>query len=480
MSAQFINDYLAGQWKAQKLTPAERCSDEEFIRRASLDLIGRVATPDEVRAFVKEAGADKRAKLVDQLLNSKDFVRNWAGVLTNWLVSRNTPPAARMQLYGWLQAQLAKNVSYAEIVRQLLSASGKAGDNGAVQFILANLGDPSKKPEADGAFDMTPAAQRALRVFLGYRVDASELPDHPVHPDFKPAQVAGVVDFLRQVERKGPDELADNPKANPKGAPVFLDGKKPGEKQTRREALGALVTGNDNFSKATVNRLWGHFFGRGLHEGPVVDSFSSQHKVVHPELLDKLAKEFASDGYDPKKLMKTICTSDAYQLKSLTNATNAKESLDVYFSRMPLKLMTPEQLLESLLTSVQADEATQRKLRAGGMDQIARRVGDSDWEALPSQERIIQNVVLINRKDLADALLTAPRGPVARAAALPKADQTLEELYLTALNRRPTDKEAAQLKALIEKESKDAKTAANLWQDLYWALLNSSEFILNH
>jgi len=480
MSAQFINDYLAGQWKAQKLTPAERCSDEEFIRRASLDLIGRVATPAEVRAFVKDAAADKRARLVDQLLASKDFVRNWAGVLTNWLVSRNTPAADRMALYGWLQGQLAKNVSYAEIVRQLLSASGTPKENGAVVFLLANLGDPNKKPADDGMFDVTPAAERALRLFLGYRVEGTDLPDHPNHPDFKPAQIAGVVDFLRQIERKGDGALTDNPKANPKGAPAFLDGKKPTDKQTRREALAAAVTGHDNFSKATVNRLWGHFFGRGLHEGPVVDSFSSQHKVVHPELLDRLAKDFATDGYDPKKLMRTICTSDAYQLKSLTNASNAKEALDVYFSRMPLKLMTPEQVLESVLVSIQGDGATVGKLRGGAMEHIARRVGDGDWETLPSQERIIQNVVLINRKELADALLTGPNGPVARATAAGKPDATLEELYLTALNRRPTDKEAAQIKALIEKESKDAKNVANVWQDLYWALLNSSEFILNH
>jgi hypothetical protein len=145
---------------------------------------------------------------------------------------------------------------------------------------------------------------------------------------------------------------------------------------------------------------------------------------------------------------------------------------------MPLKIVAPEQLLESLLVSIKGDEGMVRKLRASGLEQIARRLGDADWDDQPAQERIIQNVVLINRKEINDAILTAKTGPVARAMALGDPGKIIEELYLSALNRRPTDKEAGQIKALIAKEKE--KDLTSLWQDLYWALLNSSEFILNH
>lgn len=507
-AAEFINKYLADQWTKQKLTAAERCSDEEFIRRASLDIVGRIATPDEVRAFAADASPAKRAALVDKLLASKEFVHNWAGIWTNWLLGRTGPGLlARNQLYfGLTELFDSPKANVKDLAVEVLTAAGKTNDRPTVHYVLAHLGQPVPKDrqDAEGMFDAVPLTSRTLRLFLGYRLVAYQLPDHPVHPDFKPEQFWGVNGFFRQVERVGTPapagvppaalELKDNPKLNPAGTvtfpdrdgksqsigAIFLDGRKlPADgKQTRRAVLAGFVTSHENFSKACVNRLWGHFFGRGLHERAAVDDFGSHHKVIHPELLDRLAKDFTATGYDPKKLIRAICTCDAYQLRSVSNPTNVKEDSEVYFSRMPLKIMTPEQLLESLLAGLQADKAATAKLRAASLAHIGRRVGDAEWDDLPAQERIVQNVVLINRKEINDAVLSPKTGPVARALAHQQPDKTLEELYLTALNRRPTSKEQAQIKGLIEKE-KD-KDLTSLWQDLYWALLNSSEFILNH
>lgn len=502
-TTEFINKYLADQWKSQKVTPADRCGDEEFIRRASLDLIGRVASADEVRAFLTDASIDKRAKLIDKLLASPEHTRNVAGIWTNWLLGRSGPgQRGRAELYLWLNGTLPSPKSnYKDMVSQLIAATGKTSENGGVRFVLSHLGQsfPKEKYAADGMFDMVPATSRTLRLFLGYRLVAYQLPDHPVHPDFKPEQFWGVNAFFRQVERVGQSgdkaiELKDNPEFDKAGtvsyqdkdgktqttAAVFLDGKKlPADgKQTRRQVLAGFVTGHDNFSKALVNRVWGHFFGRGLHERAVVDDFGTHHKVIHPELLDRLAKDFVATGYDPKKLVRAICTSDAYQLRSVSNPSNIKEETEVYFSRMPLKIMTPEQLLESVVSSLKGEEGAASKLRQSGQEHIARRLADAEWDDLPAQERIIQNVVLINRKEINDAVLTDKTGPVSRAMGQKVPEKILEELYLTSLNRRPTEKETTQIKALLEKE-KD-KDATLLWQDLYWAMLNSSEFILNH
>src|SRR5262249_40487722 len=133
-------------------------------------------------------------------------------------------------------------------------------------------------------------------------------------------------------------------------AAVFLDGRKlpTDSRQTRRQVLAGMMTGHENFAKAHVNRMWGHFFGRGLHERPVVDDFGSHHKLVRQELLDRLANDFIAVDYDSRRLIRWICASDAYQLKSTTNPTNAREETEVYFSRMPLKILAPEQVHESL------------------------------------------------------------------------------------------------------------------------------------
>jgi hypothetical protein len=505
-TTEFINKYFADQWKTQKLTPADRCGDEEFIRRASLDLIGRIATAEEVRAFLADASADKRAKLIDKLMAAPERNHNIAGIWTNRLLGRSGPGLhARGQMYLWFEKQLnSPQYNLKDMAAQVIAGTGKTNDQGNVHFVLSHVGQafPKEKYSTDGMFDMVPATTGTLRIFLGYRLVAYQLPDHPVHPDFKPDQFWGVNAFFRQVERLGQPgekpgavlELKDNTAFNKPGtvtypdkdgkmqsvAAEFLGGKKlPADgKQSRREVLADFVTSHDNFSKTFVNRLWGHYFGRGLHDRATVDDFGSHHKLVHPELLDRLAKDLVANGYQTKKLVRAICTSDVYQLRSVSNPSNIKEETEVYFSRMPLKIMTPEQLLESVISSLKSEDGLANKLRAGGQEHIARRVADAEWDDLPAQERIIQNVVLINRKDINDAVLTSKTGPVTRALAQKTPEKTLEELYLTALNRRPTEKESNQIKGLLEKE-KD-KDATALWQDLYWALLNSSEFILNH
>jgi len=501
-TTEFINQYFANQWKMHKLTPAERTSDEQFLRRVSLDILGRIATADEVRAFAKDAAPDKRAQLVDKLLASPEFAANRSSIWTNWLLPRGTAtPLQRQQLHLWLE-ETGGQLNYQQMVEQLIAATGKTNDNGAVNFVIGNLGQatPADKQTEDGYFDMAPLTARTLRLFLGYRLTADQLPDHPFHPDFKPEQFWGVNAFFRQTQRYGannPLELKDNANVNTKGTvtfqdkegkkqttgAVFLDGRKlPADgKKARRQVLAEFVTSHPNFAKTYANRMWGHFFGRGLNERPAVDDFGTHNKVVHPELLDRLAKDLAAARYNPRPLIRAMCASDVYQLKSVTNATNAKDDQEVYFSRMPLKLLTPEQLTASTLTLLQAgknaDAPQFRRLAITTDAHVTRRVADSAWEDLPVQDRIIINVSLLNLRDVNDALLGSNDSPVARAVALKEPAKVVEEMYVTALNRRPIDKEAAQLKTLIDKEAKDL---TNVWQDLFWALINSSEFILNH
>lgn len=490
-----INEALSKAWKANDLKPSEPAADQEFIRRATLDIIGRIATPDEVRAFEKDKAADKRAKLIDRLLDSKEYASYWARQWTAWLVGRGTPEALSQPLEKWLEQQLAKNTPQDKLVTALLTASGSTADNGAVGFILDNLGEPIEKGKQAqlGQHDAVPLTLRTLRVFLGLRLQHN--PKHPLHPDYDMKHFWRANCCFRQLDKNG-NAVSDNPKLNTENfvayetqkgetfsaPPQLLDGDRFDKGTgTRREQLAAALVKNDQFAKAQVNRIWGQFFGRGLGEKTSVDDFGSHNKLVHPELLDELAKAFAASGYDTKKLIRWIASSEAYQLSSIANESNTKPEAQVYFSRMPLKIMNPEQLVESIVTATQARKALDKegvdKLRSSCFAVLANQ-GDSEPGEFSFSDNLNLAVTMINNRAVNDAIMSK-NGTVAQAVAAgkDKPEAVTEELYLAAFNRSPNAKEKERLAKILEPNEKDLTP---LWQDLLWALINSNEFLLNH
>jgi hypothetical protein len=537
-TTEAINSRLADSWKANRLKPAERTSDTEFVRRVYLDVIGRVPRVEEVRDFEKDAAVDKRAKLVDRLLASPEYIAFWAEVWTRWLLGDEAPRLARSQMELWLiENGLSKErTSYKQLVEQLLTATGKTNDIGAVNFILAHLGNSTvgtarnarPTPELlarEGQFDMVPITLRTLRLFLGYRLDGLQFAaHHPPECDWQPKHFWSVNGFFRQTERIGgpgmvqkkgmpiaPLTLTDNFDFNKKGIilyvlengvnlpaePMFLDGRKlpNGEKKVRREFLAECVTTHTNFAPAFVNRMWGHCFGRGLHEKPQVDDFSSRNKAVHPDLLERLAKDFIAADYDPRALLRSICTSDAYRLQSVVNATNSGSEKDCYFSRMPLKVLNPEQLRRSLLAIAFPDWTAPLTGRVDDGQVVTRERakfasdlgvppaglnGSGEWQDLPVRDQIVWAMRLLNRDEVTAILQSPQVTPLAAALDAKQLDGGAEGLYLSVLSRKPTEREVARIGAEIEKEKKAGNDVLPVWQDVFWALLNSSEFVLNH
>ncbi|HEX4589693.1 MAG TPA: DUF1553 domain-containing protein, partial [Gemmataceae bacterium] len=493
-----------------------------------LDLIGRIATPGEVRYF--EMNRD-RAKLVHRLLYDKvkiegheydypeEFARNWANIWTVWLVTRSANPVYQEQLRVWLEEHFAKNGSHKEMVEKLLTASGKTNDNGAVNFILRNMGEELKEggKTDEGVFDAVPVTSRTTRLFLGLQTQCVQCHDHPFNPDWKQSNFWGVNVFFKQIDRE-PRELGrmrnmmdapvltlkDNPTANGDGTvsyekrngmvqltrATFLDGQKVNfEKETRprREVLASLITSSEYFPKAYVNRIWGHLFGRGMNEQPAVDDFGEHNKVVHPELLDHLAKEFAAEtptyefnkynAFDPKKLLYWICTSDAYGLSSVPNATNDKPEAEVFFSRMLLKSMTPEQLFESLSLAtegvVQRQSEERKKRREDWMKKLVVNFGDDEGNEITFNGTLLQALMLMNGKELNEAIRS--KGTLVEAMKKGKGNpsRVVDEIFLATLNRHPGG-ESSRVSKFIRGND------PNSYADLMWALLNSNEFILNH
>ncbi len=203
-----INTALAAGWKENNIVHADVIDDYEFIRRVSLDIIGRIATAEEIRNYMKLPDDTRRSLIIDELLKSDEYPRHWANLWTNWLLSRSgTFGRGRYHddTQKWLQKQFALNRHYDQIVEELISASGKNDENPAVNFILAHVGEnvPADKRGTDGQFEMVPITSRITRLFLGTQVQCAQCHDHPFRGDLKQKMFWGVNAFLRQVVRDG-------------------------------------------------------------------------------------------------------------------------------------------------------------------------------------------------------------------------------------------------------------------------------------
>jgi hypothetical protein len=541
-TVKFINDKLEAQWKAQKpaVVPSRYTTDDEFIRRVSLDITGRIATPEEIEQYLKDPKEKRRSLLIERLLADKDgeYSRHWSNLWANWLLTRSGAFGRgdyHEQMSIWLEDQFASNTHYNKLVEKLLTAEGKNTDNGAVNFILAHVGEdvaPERRNE-DGRFQMVPVTSRITRLFLGTQVQCAQCHDHPFYNNIHQKDFWGVNAFLRQVDRDGtppppanqgmmqkagPLTLKDNTAVNkvPKSLyekrnGVLLTAKaeflpsgddKGGRLQQdsaggypqgidRRKALAEYVTNHDMFARAYVNRLWGVFFGRGFVNP--VDDFNDQNKPSNPELLNELAVRFKNYDYDQKELIRWICNSNAYNLSCVANATNDKQEQEVFFSRMVLKSMSPEQLFESLMTATKAEAGetkdAKKEAKRKWLDSLISNFGDDEGNEVNFNGTVVQALMMMNGPDINDAIGRPDKGTVALALKKhgDKPAAVIRELFLATLNREPTGKEINTLAGKfgfhpdhVKLQIEDAKHPERKYQDLFWALLNSNEFLLNH
>jgi hypothetical protein len=511
-TAKAIDTLLAQRWKTNGLRPAARTNDHEFLRRVTLDLLGRVATADELRAFVRDTRSDKRLRLIDRLLASPEFPDYWSEVWTDWLLPQRIAPADRDRLVGWIRSYFLRNSSYAVLTEKLLTASGKPSENGAVVFILAHLGQPfrPRRWKEEGQFDAAPLTDRVGQFFLATDLHCARCHAHPFNNKLNQKQFWGLNVFLRQIARvpagRGEFLIRDDPSLNtercvayelPNGLvfetqAVLLDGYNSlgrDEKRSRRAVLARLLIDHPNFSRALVNRYWAHFFGRGLTELPVIDDFGEHNPFTHPALIDRLARDFDASGFDLKELSRAICASDAYQLQSSGGSRAAAD--DSSFHRMAVKPLAPKVRLRATLTALRADATLtaepRRKLTRAWLDLIPPI--EEDCEAhLNSPDRLtryrrpadlrFESMRLLLSSAEVQAALAHPKGTVALALERGQPSAVLDELFLAAYNRPPAVAEARRLlRELAEPGRKDIDSAA--WQDLFWVLLSSSAFAFN-
>lgn len=526
----FINAELERVWKENKLEPSERCSDYEFIRRASLDIVGRIATLDEIQKYMADPPQYRRSQLIERLLASDDYANHFANIWSTLLLTRSAPKITHDQMHLYLYEQFAKkDCDWSKIVHELLTATGDSNENGAVNFILMHMGEPIKDdPGANGKFDMVPVTSRTTKLFLGLQTQCVQCHDHPFNDVWYQKHFWGINAFFRQTDApngrptavqdkknqvmRSNFNLAESANLNQEGIvsyerrnavllytkPRFVDGAKiPAETtKSRREVLSDFILASPYFGKAHINRLWAHFFGISFTKDNPAD-FGEHNPISHPELLEKLSKDWTEKyGHNPRDLIRWICNSRAYGLSSVANKTNASREAKRYFSRMLLKAMSPEQLFESLMVATESKAAAnsedRKKLREEWMSRLVINFGNDEGNDGNFNGTVVQALLLMNGKDINKAISDKQYGTVANILKKPgiTPQKAMGYLYLAALNRPPSEEEYQHIltqQMVLMPRVDPPRTAAertayfaDFYQDLFWAILNSNEFFLNH
>ncbi|MCS6851600.1 MAG: DUF1549 and DUF1553 domain-containing protein [Gemmataceae bacterium] len=486
--ARWIDAEIQKALDAEKVPASPLADDAEFVRRVSLDITGIVPTADEAAAFIDDPDPAKRAKLIDRLLASPAYGRHMADLWVGWLLPRTseTRLVRHEPMVRFLEENFNKNKPWNEFVTEIITASGPQDENPAVTFFLFN--DTVDK-----------VTDNVARHFLGIQLQCAQCHNHPF-TGWQQTEYWGMAAFFMKVQRQDNRNkalrngavpgVAENLSGRagrrnnlPESAKIvpakFLQGEEPklNPNEPFRPVLARWLTSPQNpfFARAMVNRLWHQFFGRGLVNP--VDDMHAENQPSHPALLEGLAEQFARD-FDVKDLIRAICNSQAYQRTSRPLPENVDDTS--LFSHMAIKALSPEQLYDSLVRVVgTATEQRGNRVRSN----TTVRGNQSPREVFAAFFRVEETEPTEYTAGIPQALrlMNAPmlNNTAAALASLVKSDDpnaVIERLYLATVSRRPRAEELTRLAAYVH----NAGNRQQAYGDILWALLNSSEFALNH
>lgn len=482
-----IDELLEKSWRENEVQPAEPADDAEFLRRACLDLTGRIPHVSVVREFLDRQQAGDRRQMIDRLLDSPGYVTSFADFWTSVLIpeTRADPQLRLLQpgFEAWVREQLIRDVPYDRMVRELLTAKIRSSD-----------GDPRPDEPAPDVFfrvkQFKPESIAAAtsRVFLGVRLECAQCHNHPFDA-WKQDQFWGFAAFfsglsadqsLMQVTDSEDRRRIQIPDTDRTIEAAFLNVEKPDWQtaRTARSVLADWITAPENpwFARMAVNRIWAHFFGRGFVEP--VDDFMSSSTPDHPAVLDLLAREFVRHQYDMRFLIRVITATKAWQLSSRSHADHGPPYL---FARMPVRGLSPMQVFNSLSVAL----GTFEPFTVPG--QFVDRPAQAEFyelfrnESDGVQERrttILQALSLMNGPLMSDGTSLESSRTLRAIVDYPlmSAEKKIETLYLATLSRYPTATERTRMRKHLEASGDEAKGLA----DILWVLLNTTEFAFNH
>jgi len=494
-AANVIDELIHAKLQKLRINPSAICTDEEFLRRASLDICGVLPTSDEYRSFMASADPQKRAALVDQLLVRKEFVDLWVMKWSELMMIRTVPNEvsykAMLLYYNWLQERIEANTPIDQLVRELLSAKGGTFTEPATNYFQHER-------------DTLKTSENVAQVFMGMRIQCAQCHNHPFDR-WTMDDYYGFANFFAQIGRKRGEDPRETIVFNsgngdvkhPVGGrvvpPKFLGGAVPDTQgRDRREVLADWLASpaNEYFGRNLVNIVWAHFFGSGIVDE--VDDVRVSNPPVNKALLDVLATRFVESKYDFKQLVREICTSNAYQRSTQANETNADD--DRNFSKARLRRIRSEVLLDV----VTAATATQNKFQGLPLGARAVQIADGNTSSyflttfgratrgtacsceVKMEPNLSQALHLLNGDTVQEKI--ASGGVVKRMLDENRsAEQIVEEVYLRTLTRMPTEKErTALLEILQDPAAQDPAAIQRNLEDSFWAILNSREFVFNH
>ncbi|MEX0724706.1 MAG: DUF1549 and DUF1553 domain-containing protein [Planctomycetaceae bacterium] len=509
----FIDSQIAAGLEGSGIRPSETAEDSEWLRRVYLDIVGHIPPSNVVLRFLNDSRPQrqKREEIVELLLDDPAYVRNWTTIWTNLLVGRSLEPDIdRPAMQKFLREGFAHNRPWNEVVYDVVAAEGSTRENGAAAFLVAHMNNQA-----------VPATAITARIFLGTQVQCTQCHDHPFN-DWKQDQFWELKSFFKQTivvrqEKTDPQtgkterlaSLQVNPISDPeyyenrrglmKAAYPVFDGVKVdrGEAVNRREELAKLMTDGNRpqLALSMVNRMWQHFFGKGFTNP--VDDMGPHNTPTHPELLEQLSREFVASGYDVKKLIRWICLSEAYQRSSQFNDTNLSDNpeagLPPLFSRVYPKSMSAEQLYDSLVVATRPQNqkriswAADEPLRDQWMQQFVTHMNTDENDETSNFEGTVSLALLMMNSDMISQALSLDRGTYLSELLKNRMteQERLRRLCVSALSREPTEEEMNLWRKIIFDRVTDPSlgddrqlaTAQGL-QDVFWAYLNSNEFMI--
>lgn len=492
----YIDGHVAEKLNKLRIIPSGLASDEAFLRRAFLDVVGLPPTLEEREKFMADTRPDKRDHLIDDLLSRKEFtemwVMKWAELMQIRTINvggNSVSYKAALNYYEWLRERIASNMPFNKLVVELLGAKGGTFDNPATNYFQMET-------------DVLKLTENVAQIFMGTRIQCAQCHNHPFDrwtmDDYY--QFAA---FFAQVKRKPAEDPRErivfdgggeiqHPVTKQNMVPKFLGGPQPEitAGTTRRESVASWLASPENpwFARNVVNIVWDHYMGVGIVEP--VDDVRVSNPPSNPELLDALAEKFVSYDYDFKKLVRDICTSRTYQLSTEANATNESDTRN--FSKAMIRRVRAEVLLDTISQVT----ATQEKYK--GLPKGARAVQIADGNTtnyflttfgratratvcsceVKMEPNLSQALHLINGETVHQRIEQGKIVANLLGEKKPPAE-IIDAIYLKTLSRSPTDVENEKLLAAVN-EGKSPEDQKLILEDIFWALLNSKEFIFNH
>ncbi len=486
----YIDKLVAAKLQKLRIAPSEICTDEVFLRRVYLDIVGVPPTVEEYNKFMSSTAADKRAKLVDELLGRKEFaeiwVNKWAELLQVRSVQNQISYKAMFLYYNWLVEKLSKNMPMDEMVQELLGANGGTFKNPATNFY-------------QGTTDTLALTENVAQVFMGMRVQCAQCHNHPFDR-WTQDDYYGFAAFFSQIGRKQGEDYRETIIFNSGGGevnhpvrgtamkPKFLGGAVPDVAgKDRRVMLAKWLASPENpwFASTFANRVWAHFNGVGIVEP--IDDVRVSNPATNPELLEELGKRFTASKYDLKGLVRDICNSRTYQRSTQRNDSNATDERN--FAHASLRRIKAENLLDSLTCVTETKDKFQGLPLGARAVQLAdgnsstyflttfgRATRETPCSCEVKMEPTLSQALHLLNGDTTNAKIQ--QGGVAKKLidAKKPAGEAITELYLRTLSRKPTKDELDKLLPTMAEGSNKQQAL----EDIFWALLNSREFLFNH